>query len=81
MYLLSKNIYTSIEALSKKFSSINLTSVRFASKQSDGDNNKESNYVITEDLPPIPPNYGWRGDENIKNIYEIRRIKTSFKYG
>ncbi len=71
----------SIEALGKKFASINLATIRFASKQAGNDNNKESNYVITEDLPPIPPNYGWRGDENIKNIYEIRRIKASFKYG
>lgn len=37
--------------------------------------------TLTEDLPPIPPNLGWPGDEDIKSIFEIKKIERSFKYG
>ena len=36
---------------------------------------------VTEPLPPIPPNYGYRGDENIKSMFEIKKIRKSFRYG
>lgn len=38
-------------------------------------------FILSEDLPPIPPNYGFPGDENIKSIYELKKIKSSFQYG
>lgn len=37
--------------------------------------------VLTEELPPIPPNLGWVGNESIKSRFEMRRIQESFKYG
>ena len=36
---------------------------------------------LTEELPPIPPNYGWTGDDNIKSLFEMKKIRESFKYG
>ncbi len=36
---------------------------------------------LTEDLPPIPPNYGWPGDENIHSIYELKETQESFTHG
>ena len=41
----------------------------------------EDNIVLTEELPPIPPNLGWVGNESIKSRFEMRRIQESFKYG
>ncbi len=45
--------------------------------------NKSSsnNIKLTEELPPIPPNYGYIGDENVQSIHELNRIRSSFKYG
>lgn len=41
----------------------------------------DSKIILTEDLPEIPPNYGFIGDENIRSLYEIKKINRSFKYG
>ena len=38
-------------------------------------------FNLTEDLPPIPENYGYPGDENVKTLFELKRIRASFKYG
>ncbi len=48
-----------------------------------GNSNRDQteNFILSEDQPPIPPNYGYRGDENVKNLFELKRIRTSFKYG
>lgn len=45
------------------------------------DDSKDSKIILTEDLPEIPPNYGFPGDENIKSLYELKKINRSFKYG
>ena len=37
--------------------------------------------ILTEDLPPIPPNYGFVGDSNVEAIHKINKIRASFKYG
>lgn len=42
---------------------------------------KDSKIILTEDLPEIPPNYGFPGDENVKSLYEMKKIRRSFKYG
>ena len=46
-----------------------------------GENSKSDNLILTEQLPPIPPNYGYVGDENIYALHEINRIRKSFRYG
>ena len=42
---------------------------------------KPIDFQLTEPLPPIPPNYGWVGDENMKSLFEMNKIRNSFKYG
>lgn len=37
--------------------------------------------VISEEQPPIPPNLGWVGDENMESVFAMRRIKASFQRG
>jgi hypothetical protein len=37
--------------------------------------------ILCEDLPPIPPNYGWIGDSNLVADHAINVIRASFKYG
>ena len=37
--------------------------------------------ILSEDQPPIPPNLGWIGDENMESVFTMRRIKASFKRG
>ena len=38
-------------------------------------------FPLTEELPPIPPNYGWVGDDNFKSLFEMKKIRDSFKHG
>ncbi|CAF0784961.1 unnamed protein product [Brachionus calyciflorus] len=45
------------------------------------DKSDDSKIILTENLPEIPPNYGFPGDENIRSIYEIKKINRSFQYG
>ena len=71
------NLFDSINTFVKN--SIKLTSNRFVSKNSDA--NKSDDIILTEQLPPIPPNLGYRGDENLRSLFEIKKIKASFRYG
>jgi hypothetical protein len=41
----------------------------------------EDPIILAEDLPPIPPNYGYVGDVNVEAIHEINKIRKSFQYG
>jgi hypothetical protein len=54
------------------------------SSNNDNDDSNEIkpiDFPLTESLPPIPPNYGWVGDDNLKSLFEINKIRNSFKYG
>jgi hypothetical protein len=59
----------------------------YATESGDNNDNDDSNEIkpidfpLTEPLPPIPPNYGWVGDDNLKSLFEINKIRNSFKYG
>lgn len=83
-----------LKVLSERFSnlvsanvrSISLGASRFLKsddKTTDSNQSSSSNtkLVLTEDLPQIPPNLGFPGDENVRTIFEKRRISKSFKYG
>ncbi|RNA19566.1 putative 28S ribosomal mitochondrial [Brachionus plicatilis] len=41
----------------------------------------DSKIILTEDQPEIPPNYGFPGNEDVRSIYEMKKINRSFKYG
>ena len=38
-------------------------------------------FQLTENLPDIPENYGFRGDKNVETLFALKRIRASFKYG
>ena len=42
---------------------------------------KEPSIQLTEEMPPIPPNHGFPGDENVEALYRMHDIRKSFKYG
>lgn len=50
-------------------------------KEEDNKNEPTIKIKLTEELPPIPPNYGFPGDENLKTYFELKRIKDSFEIG
>lgn len=52
-----------------------------ADSEAANESKKTIGITLTEELPPIPPNYGWTGDENIKSLFEMKKIRESFKYG
>ena len=41
---------------------------------------KEPSIQLTEEMPPIPPNHGWPGDDNVEALYRLHDIRKSFKY-
>jgi hypothetical protein len=43
----------------------------FASTESSGSAAADDPIILAEDLPPIPPNYGYVGDVNVQAIHEI----------
>jgi hypothetical protein len=83
------NINTSINKIcstlhSMTFSASKIASLRLFSNQSEKKPSKTLSPIkfdLTEDLPAIPENYGFPGDENVKTLFELKRIRTSFKYG
>lgn len=56
----------------------NFSSCQVLNSDSNSDDKK---FILTEDLPQIPPNYGFPGDENIRSMYELKKINRSFQYG
>ena len=42
---------------------------------------KEPVIQLTEEMPPIPPNLGFPGDENVEALYRLHDIRKTFKYG
>ena len=81
-----KNISTSLNKLANKFTNLKLATPVLSTQKSYSDKKSNtpkpsSNIVLTEDLPPIPPDYGWSKDENLKTLIDIKRITSSFKYG
>lgn len=72
-------------AISRRLSSIfRDTILKTSSKLYSTDNDevkKAIDYPLTEELPPIPPDYGWPGDDNFKSLFEMKQIRESFKYG
>ncbi len=73
----------SISQLGKSINTPSLMWSKLYSSEINADDGAKSviNYQLTEELPPIPPNYGWRGDKNIESIFKIRTLQESFKYG
>jgi hypothetical protein len=59
------------------------SSNKFLSTESDEpvERREPINFRLTEELPPIPPNYGWIGDDNFKSLFEMKKIRDSFKHG
>jgi hypothetical protein len=81
-----KNISASLTKLVNNFSKLKLStpilsSQKFYSDKKDNPPKPASNIALTEELPPIPPSYGWSKDENLKTLVQMKRITSSFKYG
>ena len=86
----ARNINTKINKMCSLLDSINFSPSRivfsriYSSSHSENKGNKtvcSIPFELTEDLPAIPENYGFPGDENVKTLFELKRIRASFKYG
>jgi hypothetical protein len=72
------NVTTNSSNTRRQLTSLTASFLKDSKESADKESAK---IVITEDLPPIPPDLGFRGNDEHLALFEIQRINNTFKYG